>query len=528
MEKFMAINFNINMISALLNSINYVIELSGNSNSNKTFNVLNNESLEIGFDKNKIYNINAKNLERTFSLFKINNELIQGANSYVDENKLTIDFTENIPQRSIELYTPDNETLYITYRLDNVNNQKLKAFTLDLFNYETGVLTTLRDLPQVYYLPYTGDKYNTPCYPFIEFGQIDPCTDMFVCSICNSAKGIFIEQGPGATMIVPRSLLPFNIYGRESIYNSGQPYVDYDFDYRVPGSYRIFLNNNLFKSCCCEPDPEARCRPSTTPSDISSYCDKIDNYELSYFKRIKKTDLIFDQEEISIADYLENKFNILFLDNISFSKIKESYFLNYSGQINNTKSFIEGDSIAIRQYYYPYEECFSKIFYRDPEYSEVDQRLIYSIEKSGENYFSNQNELIQKINLIYNSSGIYSWIPLAFKDEPVYDFGPLLLAEAIDDNNISIKSLKSGLLGKHLIKFESGPERKGIASTWMLPKNIKLQGSNNLIDWVNIVDTSTDKSLNEIIENIPFAGKIPYDNEKAAKDTKITKTVGIK
>jgi len=497
----------------LLNSNNYRISITGDIAASKEFNLLDDEKMELGFDKEKNYSLVLKDLEKNFTLYKVNNDYAQSANSYINFSNLNIDFTENIPQRTVINKSDENSTAYITYRLDNVNNDKLKSFNIDFKNIVTGLIIDTNLIPSLTFLPYTGEA--KVCYPFTEFKSTEICTDTFICAICSEGKRIFLERGFNSYMDVPIRLLPFNTYAE---------FVDYDFSSRIPGRYRILLNSKFFSACCCAGEATADlCKENFQENLFESYCDLTNFIELKTFQRIKKNDLIISGERKSILDFLEESFNIAFLDRIYFPELERKYnTLYFSGQINNTKGFSEGDEIEIKQYYYPFEESFKSIFFKRPEYKEINKKFIYSIEITGENYFSNQTELINKINYVYNT-GIYSWIPFAYEKEPYYDFGPMLSAEAINDNNLSLKSLKSGWLGRHLITLNISSRRKGTVVTNMVPQIMKLQGSNDLNNWVDIVSTQDSKSINENINNIisNISGIIPYNDDRVISEIEL-------
>ena len=510
------LNLNLNF-GNLTNNLNFDIELNGSSLVSKSFDVDNNEPFYIGLEKDRAYPINVKTKEKLFEFGNITGIKVISSNSYINTANLNIDFSENEPQ--LDISTEVSDFLSLVYRLDNiitpsglesVNENQLKAFTIDYKTYITGEVLDIQEIPYLNYKKYELENYCPPKQVIVEPAPVneDPCSVDFTCAICSSALKIR-SNNPSQTFIdIPRDRMPFRIYGN---------LVDYIFTNTNPGFYRITLNDKLFSLCC-------QCKESVE-------CKKELGLDFGFggdeaFTECKQ-DNLFERPKSVNENSLNQKYGLYFLDAITLKSISINYGPNsyYSGEIKNANSFAEGDKIAFKQYSYNFEQAYADIYLNNPVYKPVDAEFIYSSTVTGDKYFYTTSQLVDKINLIYNSTGIYTWLPMLYSKKPYYNYGPMLFAELKDESTVGLTSLKSGRLGEHVISLISAPRPSAIINSYLVPKTIELQGSDDGLIWNKIISSKDLQPVNVLSTSyIKAGGNINYES---VDNTKVTREITV-
>jgi alpha-tubulin suppressor-like RCC1 family protein len=510
------LNLNLNL-GNLVNNLNFDIELSGSPLVSKSFDVDNNEPFYIGLEKDHVYTINVKSREKLFEFGNKTGTKVISSNSYVNTANLNIDFSENEPQ--LDISTEVTDFLSLVYRLDNiitpsgiesVNENQLKAFTIDYKTYVTGEVLDINEIPYLNYKKYELENYCPPKQVIVEPEPVneDPCSVDFACAICSSALKTR-SNNPSQTFIdIPRDRMPFRIYGN---------LVDYIFTNTNPGFYRIALNDKLFSLCC-------QCKESVE-------CKKEFGLDFSFggdeaFIECKQ-DNLFQRPKNVNENSLNQKYGLYFLDAITLKSISINYGPNsyYSGEIKNANSFAEGDKIAFKQYSYNFEQAYADIYLNNPVYKPIDAEFIYSSTVTGDKYFYTTSQLVDKINLIYNSTGIYTWLPMLYSKKPYYNYGPMLFAELKDESTVGLTSLKSGRLGEHVISLISAPRPGAIINSYLVPKTIELQGSDDGLIWNKIISSKDLQPVNVLSTSyIKAGGNINY---QAIDNTKVTREITV-
>jgi hypothetical protein len=499
------------------NSVNYNIKISGDQISiDNIFNTGNDEPFNIGLEKDYAYGINVKSNEQLFDFKNINQTQVLSSNSYTNVSNLNIDFSENDPE--LDIYTQINEILNLTYKLDDIitpsglmstNKNQLKAFTIDYKTFNTGQVLNADEIPSLTYSKYVSTTNCVPKQVIIQPGttpQEDPCTADFSCAICSEALKIR-SNNPSQTFIdVPQDRMLYGIYGN---------LVDYIFTNANPGFYRIALNDKLF-SLCCQCQEQVDCKQRLGVGGAGGAGDTF---------TICNQDNLFNRPKNVNENTINQEYGLYFLDAITLRSIKDNYGPSsyYSGVIKNPNNFIDGDKVIFNQYSYPFEDVYRSIYGFDPTHSPVNAEFIYSSTNTGDEYFYTPSQLVDKLNLKFNSSGIYTWIPMLYAKYPAYSYGPLLNAELKDESTISLTSLQSGRLGDNQILLTFGP--RAVISSYLVPKTIELQGSNDGVTWNKVISSQDVQPVN-ILETsyITDGGTINY---QAIDNTKVTREITV-
>jgi hypothetical protein len=503
--------------NTLKNNLNFDIELSGSTLISKSFDINNNEPFYIGLEKDNVYTINVKSREKLFQFANLTGTKVISSNSFTNIANLNIDFSQNEPQLNIS--TEVTDFLSLVYRLDNiitpsgiesVNENQLKAFTIDYKTYITGEVLNVNQIPYLSYRKYELENYCPPKQVIVESAPINenPCTIDFTCAICSSALKIR-SNNPSQTFIdIPRDKMPFRIYGN---------LVDYIFTNTNPNYYRITLNDKLFSLCCQCKEEGIQCK-----KELEGRGGGGDEAFIEC-----KQDNLFDRPKNVNENSLNQKYGLYFLDAITLKSISANYGANsyYSGEIKNANSFAEGDKIAFKQYSYNFEQAYADIYLNNPVYKPVDAEFIYSSTVTGDKYFYTTSQLADKINLIYNSTGIYTWLPMLYSKKPYYNYGPILFAELKDESTIGLTSLKSGRLGEHVISLISAPRPNAIINSYLVPKTIELQGSNDGLIWNKIISSKDVQPVNVLTTSYTKeGGNINYE---AVNNTKVIREITV-
>lgn len=500
----------------IINNLNYNIKISGSPSIIKSFDLNDSEPFYLGLEKDHVYSIDAKTNEEFFEFENINQTQVLSSNTYTDISNLNIDFSQNEPE--LDIYTQINNSLTLTYKLDDIttpsgiestNKNQLKAFTIDYKTFDTGEVLNADEIPSLTYSKYVSTTYCVPKQVIIQPGttpQEDPCTADFSCAICSEALKIR-SNNPSQTFIdVPQDKMLYRIYGN---------LVDYIFTDAHPGFYRIALNDKLF-SLCCQCQEQVDCKKELGVGGAGGGGNAFITC---------KQDNLFNRPKNVNENTINQEYGLYFLDAITLRSIKDNYGPSsyYSGVIKNVNNFIDGDKIIFNQYAYPFENVYKSIYGFDPTHSPVNAEFIYSTNNVGDEYFFTASELVDKINLKFNSSGIYTWIPMLYAKYPAYSYGPLLHAELKDDSTISLASLQSGRLGENQISLTFGP--RSVITSYLVPQTIELQGSNDGINWYKIVSSEDVQPVNLLKTSYNTGGGAI--NYQAIDNTKIIREITV-
>jgi len=500
--------------NTLKNNLNFNIELNRPPLVSKLFDVDNNEPFYIGLQKDRAYPINVKSREKLFEFGNSTGTKVISSNSYTNVANLNIDFSQNEPQ--LDISTEVTDFLSLVYKLDDiitpsggiqsVNRNQLKAFTIDYKTYISGEVLSIQQIPYMSYKKYELNNYCPPQQIVTQVPLPSPCTIDFACGVCSSALKIKSEN-PSQTFIdIPKLTMPYKIYGN---------LVDYIFADTDLNFYRITLNDKLFDLCC-------QCTKSIDCGAVISGV--ISKYTEG---KVCKQDNLFDRPKSVNENFLNQKYGLYFFDAITFKSIGNNYgpYTYYSGEIKNTNSFSEGAKITFKQYSYNFDEAYADIYLSEPTYKPVNAEFVYSSTLTGNKYFYTTSELVDKINLIYNSTGIYTWLPMLYSEKPYYSYGPMLFAELKDESTIGLISLKSGRLGEHDIRLISSKIPNTIINSYLVPKTIELQGSNDGLIWNKIISSEEMQPVNVLSTSFNrMGGNTNYD---AIENTKVTRKVTV-
>jgi len=215
---------------------------------------------------------------------------------------------------------------------------------------------------------------------------------------------------------------------------------------------------------------------------------------------------------------------VFFLDDLNPLNVKLKYNFNYySGQIA-VNSFYDGDKIIFKQYPFDYEKVITSLYGVRPPVKEYTTEFIYSTKITGYNYFRTKQDLIDNINYKFASSGLYSWKPLKYNKNIQYEYGPLLtgIDGGFDESGnsiINLISLRSGKFGSHDIKLNL--ESRLQFYNYLVPKIIKLEISDDYINWTGITNSQNLQPINTYIKspNSSAPTNIPYDSLENVKYT---------
>jgi len=433
-------------------------------------------------------------------LYTENNDLLKsGKNQNINLLSLNVNYVTG--EKLKEIYIENQDKIWATYEMgskelisgsgfNSLNNQNPIAFAIDFERSLSGTV----DSPFLFYKEITG-IYSNMCPPIITVskGKAAACTTAF-CVICQDAAQKFKK---GESYIdVPKKYLPSTVFTDNlNFYASPNDNI-----------YRIAIDTDLNSLCCY-------CKDNGCGNDLAGAI----NVNLNLPKTPQSGDNIYS--------------GVFFLDDLSPIDVKLKYNFNYySGQIA-VNSFYEGDKITFKQYPFDYEKVFTSLYGIRPPIKEYTTEFIYSTKITGYDYFRTKQDLIDNINYKFASSGLYSWKPLKYDKNIQYEYGLLLTGTdgGIDEsgnNIINIISLRSGKFGSHDIKLKLDPRLQFY--NYLVPKIIKLEVSDNYIDWTGVVTSENRQPINTYIKspNSNVSVNIPYDTIENTKYT-ITREIPI-
>jgi hypothetical protein len=414
---------------------------------------------------------------------------LSGKNQNISLVSMEVDFITG--EKLQEIYIENQDKIWATYALgskelisgsgfNSLNAQDPASFTIDFERNLSGEI----DSPFLFYREQTG-AYENLCTPkiIIASGRSLACTTSF-CVICTDAGNRYKN---GETYIdIPKKYLPQNIFAE---------YLNF-FESPNPDNYRVALDEELVSLCCY-------CKEGGCSDD---QIEKIFN-DLNFAKTPTSGDQVYS--------------GVFFLDDSSPLTIQQKYNNSYySGQIG-VNNFSEGDTITFKQYPFDYTTVYSRLYNSKPEIKEYITKFIYSTKLQGYNYFENKEQLIDNINLKLASSGLYSWMPLKYNKTAQYEYGPLLtgIDGGIDESGnsiINLVSLRSGKFGSHEIKLNLQPRLQ--VYNYLVPKIIRLEVSDDYVNWTGVVTSENRQPLNTYIEkpNNTYSS-IPYDSIENTK-----------
>jgi hypothetical protein len=403
-------------------------------------------------------------------------------------------------QKIREIYKQNYDEVWASYYLDYrdlpsgsyaLNNQAPIAFNIDFERNTSGSIES----PSLSFKEYTG-YYENNCSSSTRIIISDPiCTKSlrFICRL-----GASYELSGFRQMDIPRNNFPkskYNVIGPSPINTSTditkqletdtleRTLLTYLEDPADPNYYTIAIDDNLKDTCC--------------------YCKGEDDWE-------DPTAYIQGQiySGISVSDSGDAIYNnVYFMDDISPKGLDLKYNNSYySGQITY-KAFEEGDKVLFNQYQFDFNAVFKGVYDVDDipfEKQAVAKEFIFSENLTGQNYFSGKNDLINKINNELAFKKYYTWIP--FKNNPniEFNYGPLLSGQngGLNSNNeeiINLVALNSGKFGAFNIKLELTPRNK--VYSYMVPKIIKLQISEDGENWIDVVSSEDRQPINTYLNS---------------------------
>ena len=110
--------------------------------------------------------MNVRSREKLFQFGNLTGTKIISSNSNINFANLNIDFSENEPQ--LDISTEVTDFLSLIYKLDDiitpsgiqsVNENKLKAFTIDYKTYVTGEVLDIEQIPYLSYKKYQLENF---------------------------------------------------------------------------------------------------------------------------------------------------------------------------------------------------------------------------------------------------------------------------------------------------------------------------------------------------------------------------------
>jgi hypothetical protein len=428
------------------------------------------------------------------------NDFLYSENSLSGKNQnihlLSMDVNFVTGEKLQEIYIENQDKIWATYFMgpaelvsgsgfNSLNYQEPIAFAIDFERNLSGQI----DSPFLYYREISG-IYENLCTPkIIILGIGEGCTTTF-CLICEEAAKLYKQ---GQTFIdIPKKYLPIENYAAVFTF-----YEDPD-----ANTYRVAIDEAFILQCCA-------CKENGCQNLAQSVQYNLDNPTLS-----QSGDKIYS--------------GVFFLDNLNPATVNTKYNINYySGQIA-VNSFYEGDKITFKQYTFDFEKVYTNLYGTRPAIKEYTTEFIFSNSLIGNNYFSGKQDLINKINYKFASSGLYSWKPLKYNKTPEFEYGPLLTGidagiDSSGNNLIDIVSLRSGKFGSHDIKLVLQPRLQ--IYNYLVPKIIKLEISDDFINWTGVVTSENRQPINTYIKSPnALVTTIPYDQIENTKYT-VTKII---
>ena len=403
-------------------------------------------------------------------------------------------------QKITEIYKQNYDEVWASYYLDYrdlpsgsyaLNNQAPIAFNIDFQRNTSGSIES----PSLSFKEYTG-YYENNCSSFTRVIISDSiCTKslQFICRL-----GADYELSGFRQMDIPRKNFPkskYNVIGPSPINASTditkqleantleRTLLTYLEDPADTNYYTIAIDDNLKQTCC--------------------YCKGENDWEdptADIQGQIYSGILVSDS-----GDAIYN--NVYFMDDISPKGLDLKYNNSYySGQITY-KAFEEGDKVVFNQYQFDFDAVFKRIYDIDDipfEKQAIAKEFIFSENSTGQNYFSGKNDLINKINNELAFKKYYTWVP--FKNNPniEFNYGPLLSGQngGLNLNNeeiINLIPLNSGKFGAFNIKLELTPRNK--VYSYMVPKIIKLQISEDGENWIDVVSSEDRQPINTYLNS---------------------------
>jgi len=446
-----------------------------------------------GDEKDFIYNQNlsyAKN--QNFNTVQINLEYLSG-----DKYKKV--FLEN-PEVVWASYNLDYAELIPDSGYEKLTSQNPVGFSIDF----TKGISGIKDfsIPNLLYKEYSGDFIDFCGVDRIFVTDTDPfCTLKlkFICQLAVTYEGSGIYQ-----MDVPRTALPKSKYQQQIPGNSlrtasllasaedpseALTAITYLNDPVDKNFYTIAVDENLKATCCY-------CQEQASLGEI-----KWEDPKRLIQKQLYEGFTVSDS-----GDAIYEK--VFFLDNMSPNAIQLKYnFSYYSGDLKfKQEDLYEGDKIIFNQYPFDFEFIYKNLYDNYPPASRtaLKKEFIYSKTLRGENYWSGANELIERINSSLANKNYYTWKPLKHAKNVEYLYGPLLtgINLGINDsgeNVLGLVALQSGKFGAFDIQLELA--NRNTVYPYLLPKVVKMQTSEDGINWQDVVSSTNRLPVNTYLKN---------------------------
>jgi hypothetical protein len=446
-----------------------------------------------GNEKDFVYNQNysyAKN--QNFNTVQINLEYLSG-----DKYKKV--FLEN-PDVIWASYNLDYKELIPDSGYEKLTSQNPIGFSIDFLKGISGIKNL--SIPNLSYTENSGEFIDLCAVDRIFVTDTDPfCTLKlkFICQLAGTYESSGIYE-----MDVPRTALPKRKYQQQIPGNSlrtasllasaedpseALTAITYLNDPVDKNFYTIAIDGNLKATCCY-------CQEQAILGEI-----KWEDPKQLIEKQLYKGITIEDS-----GDAIYEK--VFFLDDMTPNAIQLKYnFAYYSGYLKlKEEDLYEGDKIIFNQYPFDFEFIYKNLYdsYLPPSRAPVKKEFIYSKVLRGNDYWNGTNELIQRINSSLANKNYYTWKPLKHTKNVEYLYGPLLTGINLGvndsgENVIGLAALQSGKFGAFDIKLELS--NRNAVYPYLLPKVIKMQVSEDGINWQDAVSSTNRLPLNTYLQN---------------------------
>ena len=407
-------------------------------------------------------------------------EVVESQNEI--SSKVKVNLTPLTGEKYIIEYNQTPEEIWASYDLRDkeyisgsgfagVNTKDVNAFTVDFLTSESGVLTA----PSFEY-----KEFSTPltwsCSSFL--GAYEKLCSKSVCYICRESRTKY--KNNESSMLVRKNLL--TNWGKYKEYFT---YVESD----DPNYYELIFNDKLFSFCCS-------CLVSADP-EVKPPCKETDDSLKSLYLEYNPTTSTSGIVNLNSGIFK----SVFFLDDLPGSLVTQKYDMSYYSGKLDLKYFTEKDSLVFNQYPFNYENVYRTIYNEKPRFSGVKESFIFSEKITGINYFSGRAEFINKFNNKLAAKSYPIWVPMRYSKTPNYINNPLIsgIASEENDTTVSFVSLMSGKFGSYDISLSLTPRYE--LYSYMVPEIIKLQGSNDGINWQDIVSSKNVQPLNVYLKN---------------------------
>lgn len=433
------------------------------------------------------YGTDEQNIKITCSDSTVQNniQIIEGKSEIFSE--INLHLKPLTGERFKSEYIKSQEPIWASYDLRNkqvisgsgsfgMNYNDVDAFTIDFITNESGVL----NYPSLEYKEVSA-PLNWSCLSFK--GAYEKECSTPICYICQEARIKY--KNNANSMLVRKNLINWSKYDK---------YFTYQESDTDPYYYQLSFTSGLFEFCCdCIYSKDPKTPPPCAEKDDSSLASLYQQFSLTGLEAIQTG-----------KNTILSK--VFFLDDLAASLITQKYDLNfYSGSLD-LKNFEENDVIQFKQYPFDYPLVYKTIYNKIPTIQEVTGKFIFSKILTGENYFSGRDEFVEKFNNKLAKQIYQTWVPLKYDIDSSYINGPLISGSinSINDDKVNLISLLSGKLGSYDISLDLQPRLQII--NYLVPEVISLQGSEDGMNWQDILTSQNLQPVNVYLKNKNITG----------------------